>query len=75
MNKLVLNYPTLDELKQELAKGLPDEIEVTFKNKEDNIEEYEIIFYLVNVVDYFFDKLKPLDDSHTIYLGQFKRKS
>lgn len=75
MDKLVLEFPTLDELKHKLEDGLPDEIEVTFKNKEDNIKEFEIIFYLVNEVDYFFDKLKPIDNSHTIYLGYFKRKS
>lgn len=75
LNKLILEYPTFDELKEELSKGYPEEIEITFKSKEDNAREFEIIFYLVNVVDYYFEKLKPLDDSRTIFIGYFKRKS
>lgn len=75
LNKLILKYPTIDELKEELSKEYPEEIEITFESKEDNAREFEIIFYLVNVVDYFFEKLTPLDDSRTAFIGYFKRKS
>ena len=75
LNKLILKYPTLDELKEKLSKEYPEEIEITFESKEDNAREFEIIFYLVNVVDYFFEKLTPLDDSRTAFIGYFKRKS
>lgn len=75
LNKLILKYPTLDELKEELSKEYPEEIKITFESKEDNAKELEIIFYLVNVIDYFFEKLTPLDDSRTTFIGYFKRKS
>lgn len=73
MDKLILEFPTLEELKQELEKGFPDKIEVTFKDKKDNIEELNIIFYLINKANYRLDKLESLNDLHTIYLGIFKR--
>lgn len=54
LNKLILKYPTLDELKEKLSKEYPEEIEITFESKEDNAKEFEIIFYLVNVIDLLF---------------------
>lgn len=72
MNKLILEYPTFAEVKKAL-KVSPDVIEITFKNQEDNAREFEIIYYLVNCTDYFFESLTPVDDSHTNFLAHFKR--
>lgn len=75
MKKLVLKYPTLDIIKKELSGGFSEEIEITFENKEDNIKEFEIIDYLINFAGYSFEELRPIDNSHTVYIAYFKRKS
>lgn len=75
LDKLVLKCPTFKTIKKELSSGFPKRIEIIFKSKEDNIEEFEIIYYLINVAGYFFDELKPIDNSHLVYVAYFKRKS
>ena len=75
MKKLVLKYPTLDIIKKELSSGFSEEIEITFENKKDNIKEFEIIDYLINFAGYYFEELRPIDNSHTVYIAYFKRKS
>lgn len=75
LDKLVLKYPTLDTIKKELSSGLPERIEITFKSKEDNNNEFEIIYYLIKFVGYSFEELKPIDNSHLVYIAYFKRKS
>ena len=75
MNKLILESPKFVEVKDALSKELPDIIEITFKSQENNAKEFEIIYYLVNCTDYFFESLTPTDDSRTNFIAHFKRKS
>ena len=75
MNKLILEFPTFEEVKKALSKELPDVIEITFKSQDENIREFEIIYYLVNCLDYFFESLIPIDSSRTNFIAHFKRKS
>lgn len=75
MNKIILEFPTFEEVKEALFKEQPDVIEITFKSQEDNAREFEIIYYLVNCTDYFFESLTPTDDSRTDFIAHFKRKS
>ena len=75
MNKIILEFPTFEEVKEALFKEQPDVIEITFKSQEDNAREFEIIYYLVNSTDYFFESLTPTDDSCTNFIAYFKRKS
>ena len=71
----MLKYPTLNIIKKELSSDLPEKIEITFKNKADNIKEFEIMYYLINFAGYSFEELKSIDNSHTVYIAYFKRKS
>ena len=75
MNKIILEFPTFEEVKEALSKEQPDVIEITFKTQEDNAREFEIIYYLVNCTDYLFESLTPIDDSRTNFIAYFKRKS
>lgn len=72
MKKLVLEFPTFEEVKEAL-KDNPDVVEIMFKNQEDNAREFEIIYYLVNCADYFFESLSSIDDLRTNFLARFKR--
>lgn len=74
MEKIVLEYPTFEEVRKAVEKT-PDIIEITFRSKEDNASELEIMYYLVNCTDYFFESLTPIDESRTNFLAHFKRKS
>ena len=62
-------------IKQKLSCDLPEEIEITFKTKKDNIREFEIMDYLIHSVGYSLEELSSIDDSKTIYRAYFKRKS
>ena len=75
LEKLVLKYPTLNIVKEKLSNEFPNEMEIFFKNKKDNIKELEIIDYLIHSAGYFLEELKATDDSKTIYSAYFKRKS
>lgn len=75
MNKIILEFPTFEEVKEALSKEQPEVIEITFKTQEDNAREFEIIYYLVNCTDYLFESLTPIDDSRTNFIAYFKRKS
>ena len=75
MNKIILEFPTFEEVKEALSKEQPEVIEITFKTQEDNAREFEIIYYLVNCTDYLFESLTPIDDSRTNFIAHFKRKS
>ena len=75
MNKIILEFPTFEEVKEALSKEQPEVIEITFKTQEDNAREFEIIYYLVNCTDYLFESLTPIDDSRTNFIADFKRKS
>ena len=75
MDRLILEFPTINNVKEELSNGIPDIIQITFKSCEDNIREFEIIDYLINVVGYSIEELRATDSSRTKFIVQFKRKS
>lgn len=75
MDRLIFDYPTLDEVKKKLDGILPNMIEITLKSKFDNIEEFVIFDYLVNTAGYSFEKLTPTNSTHTTFIAQFKRKN
>ncbi|MCI8446086.1 MAG: hypothetical protein HFH31_01175 [Bacilli bacterium] len=75
MKKLLLNNPSLNVIKEKLSNDLPEEIEITFNNKVDNGIEFMIMDYLINSAGYSIEEVKPIDDSKTMYIVYFKRKS
>ena len=75
MNKLILEFPTFEEVKKALSKELPDVIEIIFKSQMDNIKEFEIIDHLVNAVGYYIEMFKATDNARTTFIIHFKRKS
>ena len=75
MDRLILEFPTINNVKEELSNCIPDIIQITFKSCDDNIREFEIIDYLINVVGYSIEELRATDSSRTKFIVQFKRKS
>ncbi len=62
-------------IKEKLSYNFPEKIEITFKNKKDNIKEFEIMDYLIHIAGYSLEELNSIDDSKTMYIAYFKRKS
>lgn len=62
-------------VKEKISCELPEEIEITFKNNKDNIREFEIMDYVIRSAGYSFEDIQPVDESKTMYIVYFKRKS
>lgn len=75
MKKLRIVDPDFEDIKKRLSNVKPDKIELILINKKDNINEFAIIYYLVNKLNYRFESLTPIDEFNTKFLGHFKRKS
>ena len=75
MAKLRIVDPDFDDIKKRLSNIKPDKIELIVINKKDNINEFAIIYYLVNKLNYSLESLTPIDESNTKFLVYFKRKS
>lgn len=73
MNKLILDCPTLDYVKEIVSSSEHHEIELTLENKKDMIEELLIMSYLINGLGYSCEKFTPVDDTKNKFVIIFKK--